>query len=108
MLLSWNYLQMKSMLLKRLKIIPPVKCSGEFKPPLKVDYIIIRPIYIKLNYFLSDLGGVFGFFLGLTMINCAEYFLCTLPTKVVNFQHCAAVLLSTKWSKTNIALSIIR
>lgn len=32
---------------------------------------------------LSDLGGVFGFFLGLSMINCAEYFLCKLPTKMM-------------------------
>ena len=63
---------MKLTLLKKLKIILLEKCWGNIWVPLKKKWLTDS----------SDLGGVFGFFLGLSMINCAEYFLCKLPTKV--------------------------
>ena len=72
MLLKCSWWQVKLMLTRKLQITPLLKCSGKYS---------IKKIDKYLTCDFSDLGGVFGFFLGASMINFMEYFCWRLPIK---------------------------
>ena len=71
MLLKCSWWQVRLMLTRKLQITLLLKCSGKYS--MKNDKHSTSDF--------SDLGGVFGFFLGASMINFMEYFCWRLPIK---------------------------